>query len=367
VNKSNILIGGDKGFYHINYEQYKNIKYPLRVQITSVKAIKDRDSLLFGGYNGEVNDDSDSTLLKNQTVKVSYSWNSFHFEFAAPIYAQQSSIEYSYFLKGFDKKWSEWAKNPEKDYTNLSHGSYIFLVKARNNLGNESNSTKYSFTVLPPWYRTTIAYLLYALLLAAGILYLYRRQKIKFVRQGLKYEEEQKRLHYLHQLEIDRSEKTIVKLKNDKLESEINHKNKELAATTMHLVQKGELMGKIREELMRSLKNMGNETSKSDIQKVIRMVTEDMKVDEDWSHFTLHFDRVHGDFLMLLKDRFPSLTNNELRLCAYLRMNLSTKEMAQLLNISVRGVEVSRYRLRKKLLIPSEANLSEYLIESIKK
>jgi ligand-binding sensor domain-containing protein len=77
INDKNIFIGGDKGFYHINYEQYKNINYPLRVLITSVNAIKDRDSLLFGGYTGEVN--NDSILLKNKIISVSYSWNSFHF------------------------------------------------------------------------------------------------------------------------------------------------------------------------------------------------------------------------------------------------------------------------------------------------
>ncbi|MDQ6608281.1 MAG: transcriptional regulator [Bacteroidota bacterium] len=364
IDVNNVLVGGEKGFYNINYQQYRNSNNEIEVLMRKVKPIDEPNSVIFGGTYGS---DTKTNYTKNTVPELPYKWNSLHFEFSAILYAQQSNIEYDYKLEAFDKNWSGWTKKTEKDYTNLPPGNYTFLVKARNNLGNESSPTKYSFAILPPWYRSLLAYLVYALMGAALMLYLYRRQKIKFVKQRLKYEEEQRRLHYLHQLEIDRNEKTIVKLKNEKLEAEINHKNKELAATTMHLVQKGELMGKIREELVRSLRNAHNETPKNDFKKVMRMMSEDIRVDEDWSQFTLHFDQVHGDFLMSLKEKFPNLTNSELKLCAYLRMNLSTKEMAQLMNISVRGVEVSRYRLRKKLLIPSDANLSDYLIESIKR
>jgi DNA-binding CsgD family transcriptional regulator len=72
---------------------------------------------------------------------------------------------------------------------------------------------------------------------------------------------------------------------------------------------------------------------------------------------------VHSDFLISLKDKFPTLSGNELKLCTYLRMNLSSKEIAQLMNISVRGVEIGRYRLRKKLQIPTEVNLFEFLLK----
>ena len=80
--------------------------------------------------------------------------------------------------------------------------------------------------------------------------------------------------------------------------------------------------------------------------------------------FTKHFDKVHSDFVVGLKEKHPTITGNELKLCAYLRMNLSTKEIAQLMNISVRGVEISRYRLRKKLELPTEISLFDYLMNS---
>jgi DNA-binding CsgD family transcriptional regulator len=85
-------------------------------------------------------------------------------------------------------------------------------------------------------------------------------------------------------------------------------------------------------------------------------------MDQGWEQFAFHFDRVHSDFLAALKQEYPQLTANEQKLCAYLRMNLSTKEIAGLMNISVRGVEISRYRLRKKLQIPTETNLFQFLL-----
>ena len=86
-------------------------------------------------------------------------------------------------------------------------------------------------------------------------------------------------------------------------------------------------------------------------------------MDEEWHQFSTHFDTVHLNFLRSIKRRYPILTPNELKLCAYLHMNLSSKEIAQHMKISVRGVEISRYRLRKKLQISTETNLFDFLLE----
>ncbi len=363
LNNNNVLIGGEKGFYHINYDQYKKIKYPLPVQITMVKAINERDSLLFGGYAGEVNDTAN--LIQQRKTVISHAWNSFHFEFSSPVYAQQSNIEYSYFLEGFDEKWSEFSSKTEKEYTNLPSGNYTFKVKARNNLGAEAEAGSYNFTVLPPWYLSFWAYAFYVCLFIIGNYLFFSYQKRKFEQQQLKHEEERKRLLYLHQLELEKNEKEIVKLRNEKLEAEIHHKNTELASTAMHLVQKGELLGKVKEQMIKLKKTSDNEQDADDVKKIIRTISDEDKKDEQWEHFAMHFDKVHSDFLVLLKTRYPNLTANELKLCAYLRMNLATKEIAQLMNISVRGVEISRYRLRKKLAVPTEMNLFDFLLAAV--
>lgn len=91
------------------------------------------------------------------------------------------------------------------------------------------------------------------------------------------------------------------------------------------------------------------------------ILSEDERLDDEWETFAHNFDQVHNNFLQRIKQKHPALTPKELKLCAYLRMNLTTKELAPLLNISVRGVEISRYRLRKKLGIPGDANLNDYM------
>src|SRR5690606_19144924 len=165
---------------------------------------------------------------------LDYLSNSFHFSFATTLYDQQDNVDFSYMLEGFDKHWSTWSNRSEKEYTNLPPGHYIFKVKSRNTKGNESTVNNYPFAITPPWYANAASYTIYALLMCLLILLLFKWQKRKLQR---KHEREL----YLNQLELDRREKEVVRLKNEKLETEIDFKNKELANMTMHLVQRGEV------------------------------------------------------------------------------------------------------------------------------
>ena len=360
VDENNIFLGGEKGFYHINYEKYKKTNTKLQVQLRVVTITYKTDSLIFGGYFSGVNDKQIQRAA--DIPQINHKWSSIHLEFSSSLFGNLSNLEYSYKLNGFDKNWSDWSKKSEKDYTNLSAGKYIFQVKARNNLGNESEIALYAFTLLPPWYKSLWAKIFYVLLFAAGIYFLYRLQESKFKLQQVKYEEEQKRLLYIHELERNKTESEIIALGNEKLEAEINFKNSELASSAMHLVKKGELLTKIKSELLQVMKGIENPKATADVKKMLKSLSEDDNMDKEWEHFSKHFDKVQSDFLVAVKEKHPGITGNELKLCAYLRMNLSTKEIAQLMNISVRGVEISRYRLRKKLLLASETSLFDYLI-----
>ncbi len=361
VNENNIFLGGEKGFFHINYEKYKQTVPNLQVQLRTVRIINTTDSLLFGGYFKNVNEkqiqDADNMPAINNN------WKTIQFEFSCPFFGYQSNIEYSYRLKGFEKNWSDWTKRSEKEYTNLPSGNFAFEVKARNNLGNESAVNEYSFIILPPWYKTILAKIIYLFLFGTVLFFLYKWQEKKFKQQQEKYEEEQKRFLYIHDLELTKTESELVTLRNEKLEAEINYKNSELASSAMHLVKKGELLSKVKGELSHVLKGFENPQAIAELKKMIKSLSDDDNMDKEWESFTKHFDKVHGDFVAGLKEKHPAITGNELKLCAYLRMNLSTKEIAQLMNISVRGVEISRYRLRKKLGITSETNLFNYLID----
>jgi len=360
VDANNIFLGGEKGFFHINYEKYKKNLPDLQVQLRAVRIINKTDSLLFGGYFKDVNEKQEQD--KAAIPQVKDGWKTIRFEFSSSVFGYQSNLEYSYRLKGFDDNWSNWSNRTEKEYTNLTAGSFTFEVKVRSNLGNESLPASYSFKILPPWYQTIWAKIIYLLLLVIGLFILYKWQQKKFDQQQQKYEEEQKKLLYIHELELSKTESELITLRNDKLETEINFKNSELASSAMHLVKKGELLTKIKEGLTHIMKAIDNPTANAEIKKLIKTLGEDDNIDKEWENFTKHFDKVHSDFVASLKEKHSTITGNELKLSAYLRMNLSTKEIAQLMNISVRGVEISRYRLRKKLGINSETNLFDYLM-----
>lgn len=353
-NSQNIFISSEKGIIHLNYEKYKQIKSIPNVILSTVKAIGKTDSIIFGGAS--VNNNTS----KSESPSLPKNFNSFHFEYSSPAFGIQNNIEYSYMLKGFENKWSNWTNKAEKDYTNLSNGKYVFQVKSRDNLGNESEPISYTFYVAPPWYKTIWAYLAY---LMSGVLFFYtmaKYQKRKLNIQRLKYEEKQRQITIMHQLELEKNEKEIIRLKNEKLESEILLKTKELADTSMHLVERSDALLKVKEELQKLYKNT-NENH--DIKKTLHLLNDIEKNNENWENFASHFDEVNNNFLKNLKHKFPKLTNSDLKVCAYLQLNLSSKEISQLMNISVRGVEISRYRLRKKLGIPTEQSLLEFLNE----
>lgn len=360
VDENNIFLGGEKGFYHINYKKYKQNTLPLNVQIRSLSIGNNLDSALFEGYFNLLN--LPAVQSEERIPSIDYDFNSVSIRFSTTQLYDQTNIEYSFRLKGLEKDWSTWGHRTEKDYTNLSPGKYVFEVKARNNLGTESAIAHYTFIIEAPWYRTIWAYTLYAFLLLAGIFGLFTWQKKKFVLQQKQFNEEQNKLVYIHELERSKTEGELAALRNEKLEADLNFKNTELASSAMHLVKKGELLTKIKAELSQITKKIDNEYAITELKKMIKTLSEDEQLDEEWEYFTKHFDKVHSNFIVSLKNIHPNISNNEIKLCAYLRMNLTTKEIAQLMNISVRGVEISRYRLRKKLNLPTEVNLFNYLI-----
>jgi len=362
-NSSNVFIGSESGFYFVNYEKYRQQIQPLQTYLTRVQVIGSGDSILYGGYGS-------GDRIKREAA-IPYKKNSIHISFATSLTARHTGAEFSWYLEGFDNGWSNWSNQYEKDYTNLPEGDYVFHVKARNSPSSESTECTYTFAVAPPWFRTWWAYVLYFIIAAIAIRILYKMQERKLQKKQAeriqaeqrRFEDEQRQLTYQHALEMEKAEMAMIKLKNQNLEAEITHKNAELASTAMNLVQKKEFLLKITDELNKLCKPNSEQVEASELKKIIRSLGSEEKLDEDWKQFSIHFNSVHSNFLVNLKKTFPALNAHELKLCAYLRMNLSSKEIAQLLSITVRGVEISRYRLRKKLQVPAKEDLFQFLLK----
>jgi len=355
LDSRNIFIGANKGAYHINYDKYiENITKP-NVVLGMIKLFGKKDSVVFGGYfvkNGAVAGKQDERNLPEYVNSL----NSIHFEYASTLFEHDRNIKFSYQLVGFDRDWSEWGVKSEKDYTNLPAGKYTFNVRARTDVGNESAVVGYTFVVLPAWYNTIWMKMVYLILVVLLIRLIIRWQKQKHIK-------EQERMSYLHQLELDRNEKEIVRLQNEKLEADVNYKNKELSTMTMHLVQRGKVLAKIKEVISTVIKNHDISESSPSFRHLIRLIRDVEKKDQELDHLSVHFNHVNTEFFNKLKDLYPDLSQNDLKFCAYLSMNLSSKEMAQLMNVTIKAIEVGRYRLRKKLQLKPETNLYEFLIE----
>lgn len=367
INDKNVLVGSNDGLIHINIDNYQRRHEPVELLLTRVSAVAaGRDSLLFNGYFTAAN-----RMVRNQPEdrirNLPARFNSFHFEYTATSYRPPREFEYSFQLVGMDQGWSNWTSKKEKDYTNLPYGSYTFMVKARDRFGVSSKVIHYQFIIEPYWYQTSLARLVYILLFFIGLIYGRHLLLKKFEAQRIRYERQQEELRYLHQLEIEHSEREIIQLQKDKLEAEVAFKNQELASTTMHLFKRGKLLSKLKEELTVSIKDLPETVNRTDFFRLVKMLSEAEKQDSDWAQFAIHFDEVHNNFLANIKEAYPGLTPADLKICAYIKMNLSSKEMAQLLNITLKGVEVARYRLRKKLGIPgAQINLYDFLGSIVK-
>ncbi|MFB6454066.1 triple tyrosine motif-containing protein [Chitinophaga sp. Hz27] len=354
-NDENIFMAGDKGIIHLNYKKYAEQHGGPTILFGRIMAgDKKMDSVLYGGYdNGKA----------QQEISLPNAYRNFRFEFSSPAFAQNSNIHYSYQLRGYDKEVSDWADKTEKEYTNLPFGHYTFMVIARDNLGKASTAASYSFYIEPAWYQTWLAWTMYILLFILLIYFVYVKQQKRLALQQEKHQKEQEQLIIKHQLELERNEMQLIRLRNENLQADVQHKNKELATAAMNIVQKGKVLSDIKEAFLESIKKLADPTPMPKFRKVMKLFEEAENNEDDWAHFSQHFDQVHNNYLLTLKKKFPELTTTDLKLCAYLRINLTTKEIAQTMGISVRGVETSRYRLRKKLDIPGETNLYDFLME----
>lgn len=359
----NVFIGAEKGFIHFNPSK-ENKKQPyFFANIVRVEAIRsnNRDSsLLFGQYQST--DSKASTIFPNDL-------NAFRFSYTSPNFPTNQKRYYRTQLEGFDNQWSDWGAQTTKEYTNLKAGEYRFLVQAKLNPAQESKIASYTFQIHPPWYASTLAISLYALLVLLFLISLIFIPRKRFQQKLATISSEKANLeskHALkekeHQQAVAKNEKEISSLKDKNLETEIIHKNRELALTTMHLVQRNQLIHKLQEPLAQVLRKTTDKTAITEIKRINKLLQENAKMEDSWSQFANHFDQVHINFLQRLREEYPQLTSNDRKLCAYLRMNLTTKEIAPLMNISIRGVEVGRYRLRKKIGLESNVNLTEFMM-----
>ena len=353
VDQKNVFIGQTEGLAHFDFTIPTNTTAKPIAYFESFTSSKDTIKVL--------------NLNKNYTnFNLGYDSNNVKFTFTSPIYEDSQSITYSYKLEPYEDNWTEWSSNTTKEYTNLKEGLYVMMVKAKHNYGAESAPAKLYFTISPPWYRHALAYLIYLLLIISVAFYIYNRMKLK-IRKNKYYETiEQRRLYLEKESKIRQEqfelEKEIEKLKNDKLQIQILAKDKELVTNSLQVVKTNKVLNGILQKVKEiDVKDL-DEPTKFQVTRLNKSIIKEVNSDKSWKDLEKHIKNVHFDFLKRLKEKYPTISSRELDLSTYLLMNMSTKEIAEIMNISIGGVELARYRLRKKLGLNKKENLIGFLM-----
>ncbi|PIF00074.1 MAG: Two component regulator three Y domain-containing protein [Maribacter sp.] len=257
--------------------------------------------------------------------------------------------KYHYELNGAMKQTSN-IDSGTISFQNLPFGYYELDISTTSIDNQRSLPNKITFQIAPPWYLSKLSLVFYVLILL-GVFWTirwYNRRKLE-------------RKHYRLKLRLQKEQKEqLALLEKEKLEKEIKLKQKELARTTLNIAEKNKIILELKEML---LVNKNQFSSQKRFQSFMKKLDNSINDDGDWKLFEVNFKELHEDFFENLLKKYPKLTPKDLKLCAYLKMNLSSKEIAPLMAITNRGVEIHRYRLRKKLKIDSSQNLSNFLIK----
>ena len=332
---SNYLIASGMGYLLFDMDKVKNIQPKIAIDKILLK-----DNLQKLIQIPKVNDS-----------EIDFENNNIHFYYTANSYQKYQNVEYQYRMEGYDHFWSSWSDRADVSYSNLPSGSYEFSVRSK--IGDQvSEPIRFDFKIKPPWHLSGWMYAVYIVFLISILLIINRFYDAFYERERQKLIRRNQRKLQINELE---SKRKLMKIRNEQLQNDIENKNREIAIATMSTVKRNEFLNKVIYELKEL-----DPHPKIDI--LTKMINKNINGNEDWEFFEKAFNNADKDFLKNIKELHPSLTHNDLKLCAFLRLNLLSKEIAPLLNISTRSVEVKRYRLRKKLNLSRNQSINDYIL-----
>lgn len=297
-----------------------------------------------------------SRVPVNNGADISYRQNNLSIEAIVP---NEENVRYQFWANE-NESWTEWSTDNEYELIGMDYGKHTIKVRARVD-GDISQMLMGSFQVLPPWYLSGYAYFVYLLFFGLMLYGLYlwinisldkqRKVLLKDQRKSLKEQKEK------FQQRLKKVEQQKLKAENENLKAELRSKTIELAAKAKESDEKNNVLQNLREKLNRIEDNPG---SVKRFLKEIKQII-DTNIGPEDNTFELQIDELHQDFFDKLRKEFPDLTRYDLRLCAYIRIGLESKEISDLLNIKPSSVYISRSRLRKKLDIQTDEDLHSYL------
>ncbi len=330
-----LFFGGINGAYSIDPQDVKNDSVSSNLLFTSF-SIFNKEAKQGDVYKGKIA--LDKPIEEEDHIFLDYTQNSFSIAFASVNPSQDNTQEYEYQLEGFDKDWLPISTNKGKvNYTNLDAGQYSFLVK------NSIEQKQISITIAAPFWRKTWFKIAMGWLFLITVVMLYA--------YSMQITEER------HKKQISEAESKILQLENKNLQVELESQNSKLLFSTAQMAHKNEILSAMKKELKSKQKDSGINLS-----SIVRGLDRELQSEDYWKEFNVYFNQVDGDFVNKIKSKHASLTKNDIRLSALIRIGLSTNEIASILNISIRGVEKGKYRLKKRIGLEATENLLDYIV-----
>lgn len=335
----------NNGFAHYDLKGRDNSPKLFKMSIEQIECFNNKRESIF--------------LPINKDGEVSFSYREVSFRLLMPHYdLTPYMIHYS--IKGSGLNLETDSYDPVMHYGNLDYGTYDFSAVIYNDLNQKIGEVNYHFIINRPFYLSWLAICFYIILLGTAIYYISRWRLHHLMKKEKEaYEIEQSK----QKLKMHEQELLIAEQNKKLLESEISLKSKDLASMAMGIIAKNNMLEELRSMIQEQL-NKGTTTNKF-MKQLLTKISEDIENKEFWELFQQNFDLIHANFFRHLRERYPELTPTDLRFCALLRLNLTTKDIAQINNLTVRGVEAARYRIRKKLNISEEDSLVDFLIDLV--
>lgn len=359
VSGDQLIVSTQDGFWNIDPRHRSYGASEPKPFVSAVYA--NRDSLVYRAAPGRAG--------STASLNIPYSLNSLRFDFGCPEYRSAGAVRYSSYLENYDRDWTPYSEEAAREYTRLPEGNYTLHLRTINTRTGKGGETVFSLRVLPPWYKTSLAKAVYLVLIALALFSVYwlLRRWTRKTRKDLELKKEKE----LEDVRNRAKQESLVKdyeiatLKSEQLEQDIKHKSQELSSTTMSLIRKNEILREIADKLAKiqelSATDIGAPAAQRMLSRIQNSIEENISHDEDQKTFNKNFDIVYANYTKRLMELHPNLSSSDKRLCCYIKMGLSSKEIAPLINISYKSVEMARYRLRKKIGLPPDASLTAYL------
>jgi DNA-binding CsgD family transcriptional regulator len=344
-----VCVPVEQGFTYLTPDLMHQVQSTPRVQISDVNHLNAAKSQL---------------SIENETIQLKAGVHALEFKLSGLNSDWAGLLEYQWRIQNVAEQWSRPTSNSRITLSGLQPGTHAVEFRAFIGENIPCAVTPVTIFVSPYWYQLIWVRILGFVLSVSLIVVLFRRnQRIleaKHLIQKQNEHNQRLKVEQAMKASMERTEMALQAQKTASKEHQLAAKNKELASATMHLVQKAQLIQTI-DGTLQSLKTKIPSKNQAEVDSLLNIIKDGGKLDDAWDDFTKQFDLVHVEFHQRITTRYPQLTKTDFKLCTYLRMNLSSKEIASLMFVSLRAVEVSRSRLRKRLNLDKSQNLIAFI------